>query len=58
MKSYIFQTVAEPSRRAIFVLLSLKAITPNVITDYFNTTYRAKSKHMRILTEGALVNQE
>src|SRR3954463_7202066 len=57
MRRDIFQAVADPTRRAIIVLIALQAMTPNAIADNFNTTRQAVSKHLRILTECELVKQ-
>ena len=58
MRRDIFQAIADPTRRAIIVLIALQAMTPNAIADNFNTTRQAVSKHLRILTECQLVKQE
>lgn len=58
MRRDIFQAIADPTRRAIIVLITLHAMTPNAIADNFNTTRQAVSKHLRILTECGLVKQE
>lgn len=58
MRRDIFQAVADPTRRAIIVLIALQAMTPNAIAENFNTTRQAVSKHLRILTECELVKQE
>lgn len=58
MRRDIFQAVADPTRRAIIVLISVQAMTPNAIAENFNTTRQAVSKHLRILTECELVKQE
>jgi DNA-binding transcriptional ArsR family regulator len=58
MRRDIFQAVADPTRRAIIVLIALQAMTPNTIAEHFNTTRQAVSKHLRILTECELVKQE
>lgn len=58
MRRDIFQAVADPTRRAIIVLIALQPMTPNVIAENFNTTRQAVSKHLRILTECELVKQE
>jgi DNA-binding transcriptional ArsR family regulator len=58
MRRDIFQAIADPTRRAIIVLLALQAMTPNAIADNFNTTRQAVSKHLRILTECEIVKQE
>lgn len=57
MRRDIFQAIADPTRRAIIVLISLHAMTPNAIAEQFNTTRQAVSKHLRILTECDLVKQ-
>lgn len=58
MRRDIFQAVADPTRRAIIVLIAVQAMTPNAIADNFNTTRQAVSKHLRILTECELVKSE
>jgi DNA-binding transcriptional ArsR family regulator len=54
----VFQAIADPTRRAIIALIALQPLTPNAIADNFNTTRQAVSKHLRVLTECALVKQE
>ena len=58
MRRDIFQAIADPTRRAIIVLIALQTMTPNAIAENFNTTRQAVSKHLRILTECQLVKQE
>lgn len=58
MRRDIFQAVSDPTRRAIIVLISLQAMTPNAIAENFNITRQAVSKHLRILNECELVKQE
>ena len=58
MRRDIFQAVADPTRRAIIVLIALQAMTPNAIADNFRTTRQSVSKHLRILTECQLVKQQ
>ena len=58
MRRDIFQAIADPTRRAIIVLLSVHAMTPNAIADNFHTTRQSVSKHLRILAECELVKQE
>jgi DNA-binding transcriptional ArsR family regulator len=58
MRRDIFQAIADPTRRAILVLIALQAMTPNAIAEHFDTTRQAVSKHLRILTECDLVKQE
>jgi len=54
----IFQAIADPTRRAIVVLIALQAMTPNALAEHFNTSRQAVSKHIKILTECDLVKQE
>jgi len=54
----IFQAIADPTRRAILVLIALQAMTPSAIAEHFDMTRQAISKHMKILTECELVKQE
>ena len=58
MRRDVFQAIADPTRRAIIALIALQAMTPNALTENFNTTRQAVSKHLRILTECELVKQE
>src|SRR5258706_10629259 len=58
MKRDIFQAIADPTRRAIIALIALQAMTPNAIAEHFDTSRQAVSKHIQILTECQLVNQE
>ncbi len=58
MKRDIFQAIADPTRRAIIALVAINAMTPNAIAEHFDTSRQAVSKHLRILTECALVQQE
>jgi DNA-binding transcriptional ArsR family regulator len=54
----IFQAIADPTRRAIIVLIAMQAMTPNALAEHFNTSRQAVSKHIKILTECELVKQE
>lgn len=53
-----FQAIADPTRRAIILLIAAQAMTPNAIAEHFDTTRQAVSKHLRILTECQLLKQE
>ena len=57
MRRDIFQAIADPTRRAILVLIAVQAMTPNSLAAHFDTTRQAVSKHLRILTECELVKQ-
>lgn len=54
----VFQAIADPTRRAIIMLLTLGALTPNSLAEHFNSSRQAVSKHLQILTECEIVRQE
>jgi DNA-binding transcriptional ArsR family regulator len=54
----VFQAIADPTRRAILLLIAAQAMTPNAIAAYFNSSRQAVSKHIKVLTECQLVKQE
>ena len=54
----VFQAIADPTRRAIIVLIAMQAMTPNALAEHFHTSRQAVSKHIKILTECQLVKQE
>lgn len=54
----IFQAIADPTRRAIILLLAAQSMTPNAIAEEFHTSRQAVSKHIQILTECDLVKHE
>jgi len=54
----IFQAIADPTRRAIIMLLTVGAMTPNAIAEHFDSSRQAVSKHLQILTECEIVRQE
>jgi DNA-binding transcriptional ArsR family regulator len=54
----VFQAIADPTRRAILLLLAAQAMTPNALAQEFNSSRQAVSKHIQILTECDLVKQE
>ena len=58
MKRDIFQAIADPTRRAIIALIAAQAMTPNAIADHFDISRQATSKHIRVLDECGLVEQE
>ena len=58
MRRDVFQAIADPTRRAILLLIALQAMTPNTIAGHFDTSRQAVSKHLRILTECQLVKQK
>jgi DNA-binding transcriptional ArsR family regulator len=58
MRRDVFQAIADPTRRAILLLLASQAMTPNALAEHFDSTRQAVSKHIRVLTECHLVKQE
>jgi Predicted transcriptional regulators len=46
---YVFQAIADPTRRAILLLLAAQAMTPNALAEEFNTSRQAVSKHIQSL---------
>jgi DNA-binding transcriptional ArsR family regulator len=54
----VFQAIADPTRRAILVLIASQAMTPTALADHFNTSRQAVSKHIRILTECQLLTHQ
>lgn len=58
MRRDIFQAIADPTRRAIVMLLAAQAMTPNAVAEHFDTSRQAVSKHIRILVECDLLEQE
>ena len=58
MRRDIFQAIADPTRRAIVMLLAVQAMTPNAMAEHFETSRQAVSKHIQILVECDLLEQE
>src|ERR1700704_1628080 len=58
MRRDVFQAIADPTRRAIILLIAFQAMTPNSIAEHFDMTRQAVSKHLRILTECQLLKRE
>lgn len=54
----VFQAIADPTRRAILVLIASQAMTPNALAEHFDSSRQAVSKHIQILTECELVKQD
>ena len=54
----VFQAIADPTRRAILLLLAAQAMTPNAMAEEFHTSRQAVSKHIQILAECELVKQQ
>ena len=58
MRRDVFQAIADPTRRAIMVLIALQAMTPNSIAEHFEMTRQSVSKHLQILSECELLTKE
>lgn|SRR5690606_937263 len=56
MKRDLFQAIADPTRRAILVLIASQALTPNSISQHFDTSRQAVSKHIKILSECDIID--
>jgi DNA-binding transcriptional ArsR family regulator len=54
----VFQAIADPTRRAILLLLTAQTMTAGAIAANFNTARPTVSKHLQILTECELLKQE
>lgn len=54
----VFQAIADPTRRAILVLVASQSMTAGAIAANFDTARPTVSKHLQILTECELLKQE
>lgn len=54
----VFQAIADPTRRAILLLVASQSMTAGAIAANFNTARPTVSKHLQILTECELLQQE
>ena len=54
----VFQAISDPTRRAILLLLASQTMTAGAIASNFDTARPTVSKHLQILTECELLNQE
>ncbi|GAA0879788.1 metalloregulator ArsR/SmtB family transcription factor [Algoriphagus jejuensis] len=57
MRRDVFQALADPTRRAIILMLAVQPMTPNAIADKFDISRQAVSKHIRVMTECELLRQ-
>ena len=53
-----FQAIADPTRRAILLLLTTQSMTAGAIASNFDTARPTVSKHLQILIECELLTQE
>ena len=58
MRRDVFQAIADPTRRAIIMLLAVQAMTPNALAAHFNTSRQAISKHIQLLAECEVLGQQ
>lgn len=54
----VFQAIADPTRRAILMLVATQSMTAGSIASKFDTARPTVSKHLQILTECELLTQE
>ena len=54
----VFQAIADPTRRAILMLVASQSLTAGAIAANFDTARPTVSKHLAILTECELLEQE
>jgi len=54
----VFQAIADPTRRAILLLVASQALTAGAIAANFDTARPTVSKHLQILTECELLEQK
>src|SRR5690242_4417593 len=53
-----FQAIADPTRRAILLILASQSLTAGAIASNFDTARPTVSKHLQILTECELLEQK
>ena len=54
----VFQAIADPTRRTILLLVASHSMTAGAIASNFDTARPTVSKHLQILTECELLEQE
>jgi DNA-binding transcriptional ArsR family regulator len=54
----VFQAIADPTRRAILLLVAAQSMTAGAIAANFDTARPTVSKHLQILTECELLEAE
>lgn len=54
----VFQAIADPTRRAVLLLVASQAMTAGAIAARFDTARPTVSRHLQILTECELLKQE
>lgn len=54
----VFQAIADPTRRTILLLVASQSMTAGAIASNFDTARPTVSRHLQILTECELLQQE
>src|SRR5678816_3619210 len=54
----VFQAIADPTRRAILLMVASQSMTAGAIAANFDTARPTVSKHLQILTQCELLSQE
>ena len=54
----VFQAIADPTRRAILLLVATQSMTAGAIASNFDTARPTVSKHLQILMECKLLEQK
>lgn len=58
LRQDVFQAIADPTRRAILLLVATKPLTAGAIASNFDSSRPTVSKHLQILTECELLIQK
>ena len=58
MRRDVYQAIADPTRRDIIGMLAYESLNLNAISDKFEISRPAISKHIKILTECGLITIE
>jgi DNA-binding transcriptional ArsR family regulator len=58
LRRVVFQAIADPTRRAILLLVASQSMTAGAIASNFDTARPTVSKHLQILTECELLEHE
>jgi len=58
MRRDVFQAIADPTRRQIINLVAQQILTPNGVTDRFDVSRQAISKHIQILAECGIISMK
>jgi DNA-binding transcriptional ArsR family regulator len=56
MERNVFAALADPTRRAIMLMLATQSLTMNQVSAQFSTSRPAISKHVKILVQHGLVD--